>query len=308
MTDAAPFFGDLAEGPPGGRAVWLRTSDGVRLRLGLWPEGSRGLVLLFPGRTEYVEKYGRIAADLARRGYGLAVVDWRGQGLSDRPLPEPLMGHVERFGDFQIDVAAVMEALAGRARYLLSHSMGGAIALRALAQGLPMRAAVFSAPMWGIRFAPFVRPMAWTLSRAARLTRQGRRFAPGTGLETYVKAASFADNMLTRNEESFLWMRRQIAAHPELALAGPTLHWLGEAMAECRTLRTMPSPPVPTLTALGGRERVVDPAAVAERMARWPGGRLEVMPGVEHEVMMEVDAARARFVDLAASLFDAHPD
>ena len=34
---------------------------------------------------------------------------------------------------------------------LLAHSMGGTIGLRALTRGVPVAAAVFSAPMWGIR-------------------------------------------------------------------------------------------------------------------------------------------------------------
>ena len=65
MTAPAPFHADLAEGPAGGHALWVNTSDGVRIRIGLWPAGEKGTVLLLPGRTEYIEKYGRAAADLA---------------------------------------------------------------------------------------------------------------------------------------------------------------------------------------------------------------------------------------------------
>ena len=62
---AAPFFADLADGPPGGRAVWLRTEDGVRIRVGLWRGGEKGTVVLLPGRTEYIEKYGRAGLRVA---------------------------------------------------------------------------------------------------------------------------------------------------------------------------------------------------------------------------------------------------
>jgi len=61
----APLRNDLAEGPQGGSAVWVSAADGVRLRVGGWPAGSGGTVLLFTGRTEYIEKYGRIAGLLA---------------------------------------------------------------------------------------------------------------------------------------------------------------------------------------------------------------------------------------------------
>ena len=113
MLADAPLHADLAEGPPGGRAFWLTASDGVRIRIGHWPgaEGpAGGTVFMFPGRTEYVEKYGRLAGDLRARGFGTVAVDWRGQGLADRLLPDPLVGHVARFSDYQHDVRAVVAA------------------------------------------------------------------------------------------------------------------------------------------------------------------------------------------------------
>ena len=37
-------------------------------------------MLILPGRTEYVEKFGLVVSDLAATGRGALVVDWRGQG------------------------------------------------------------------------------------------------------------------------------------------------------------------------------------------------------------------------------------
>ncbi|MEL7258902.1 MAG: alpha/beta hydrolase, partial [Pseudomonadota bacterium] len=87
----------MAEGPEGGVAYWITATDGVRLRLGVWPgnsEGISGTVFLFPGRTEYVEKYGKTSIDLSRAGLHVAVIDWRGQGLADRVASDPILGHV----------------------------------------------------------------------------------------------------------------------------------------------------------------------------------------------------------------------
>lgn len=305
----APLYGDVAEAPAGGGAVWLSTDDGVRIRVGLWREGARGTVLLFPGRTEYVEKYGPAAGEFAARGYAMLAVDWRGQGLADRLLPDRAPGHVGHFGDYQRDVAAVM-ALAraeGLAEpfYLLSHSMGGAIALRALHGGLPVRAAVFSAPMWGIRLHPALRPLARALVGLMPRIGLGHCYAPGTNATTYVAAAPFADNVLTRDPAMWAFMQRQLAAHPDLAIGGPTLNWLREALRETRALMRMPAPATPCLTMLGAAERVVDIPAIRARMARWPGGRLELVAEAEHELMMEGPAIRARFYDAAAALFAA---
>lgn len=315
MTDTAPFFADLASAPDGqaaegGRAYWLRTSDGVRIRMALWPKGTKGTVLLFPGRTEYIEKYGPAAAEFLARGYAMVAVDWRGQGLADRPSPDPMMGHVTRFADYQSDVAAVMAKLADLGQpgpfFVVGHSMGGAIGLRALMQGLPVQAAAFSAPMWGIHFSPGMEQAARLLSKTARLLRQSARYAPGTGPLAYVLTTPFAGNVLTRDVTMYGWMQHHLMQHPELALGGPSLHWLGEALAECRTLAAMPSPAIPCFCALGSVEKVVDSPAIHARMSRWPGGKLDLVPDSEHEGMMEILATRHRFFDNACRLFDVN--
>ena len=165
----APLHNELAQGPDGGEAFWLTADDGVRLRMAWWPcEAARGTVLIFPGRTEYAEKYGRTARDMHDRGFAAISVDWRGQGLADRFLPDVRTGHVGTFTDYQRDVAAVVAALealdAPRPWYLLAHSMGGCIGLRSVMDGLPVAACAFSGPMWGIKISAALRPAAWALS------------------------------------------------------------------------------------------------------------------------------------------------
>ena len=307
--ERAPFYADVAKAPAGETCRWLTAADGVRLRAAFWRQGPKGTVLLFPGRTEYVEKYGPAAGELAARGYAMATIDWRGQGLADRALADPSVGHVGDFGDFQRDVAALVALARAEALpepwYLLAHSMGGQVGLRALIEGLPARAVAFSAPMWGIRMHPGLRPVAWALSYASRLAGRGHHYAPGTTPVTYVADAPFADNVLTRDPEMYGFMQAQVRLHPDLALGGPSLHWLNEALRDCLAISRAPSPALPCLTMMGGLERVVDPARVHERMARWPGATLEIVPGAEHEVMMERPAVRARFYDRACALFDA---
>ena len=108
---SAPLFTDVHPGPDGGVAHWVTTSDGKRIRVGHWPLAkAKGTVLIFPGRTEYIEKYGVVATELSRRGLASVAVDWRGQGLADRLLADPLVGHVDAFPDYQKDVAAMMRA------------------------------------------------------------------------------------------------------------------------------------------------------------------------------------------------------
>ncbi len=308
--EAAPLY-DEAEGPEGGCAYWLTTSDGVRLRMSWWPaEGAKGTVLFFPGRTEYIEKYGRAAAEYVAAGWNMAAIDWRGQGLADRSLPDPATGHVNEFDDYQRDVDAMVEAVGALEggplpRVLIGHSMGGCIGLRA-AHRLTLAAVAFSAPMWGIRMHPAVRPAAWVLSALSRPLGMGARYAPGTVPETYALTAEFAGNMLTRDEEMWLYMRRQLTAHPELALGGPSLHWLNRALVEMRDLMRRPAPALPCLTFLGGNERIVDPVAVRQRIATWSGAELVVPEGAEHEILMETAEVREEFFARTIEFFDRH--
>ncbi|MCT4372487.1 alpha/beta hydrolase [Yangia mangrovi] len=302
MLEQAPFHAALADGPEGARAFWLRAGDGLRLRVAHYPgpEAAEGTVLLFPGRTEYVEKYGRTAREFAVRGFHVLTIDWRGQGLADRMLDDVQTGHVHLFADYQTDVAALLDAVdmlgLPRPLHLLAHSMGGAIGLRALTRGLPVASAGFTAPMWGIRMFGPMRPAAWALSWSGARMGMGHVYAPSTGPDSYLSRTPFEGNVLTTDHEGWEYMRRQVTEVPELALGGPSLRWLHEALAECRSLSRLPAPGVPCLTYVGSNERVVDAARIHARMRAWPGGKLEVVQAGEHEVLMEAAATRERIV------------
>ena len=307
----APYFTAVADGPADGLAVWLTARDGVRIRAGLWnAAGPRGTVFLLPGRTEYIEKYGRTAGVLAAAGFATLSVDWRGQGLADRAFKDRMVGHVGDFAEYQMDMAALMALAEGQGLpqpwYLMAHSMGGCIGLRSLMTGLPFQAAAFSAPMWGILMADWMRPMAKVLSTASRWFSFDGRFAPSTGPVTYVTSVPFVGNTLTSDAEMWDYMRQQVLAHPDLALGGPSLGWLKAAMDECGDLGEMAAPDYPVLCALGTQERIVDVRPIHARMGAWRGGRLDMYPGAEHEVLMERPVTREAFLARAVALFAAH--
>ena len=296
--DPAPLHEAVADAPPGGAAYWLRTEDSVQIRAGFWPDGPRGTVLIFPGRTEFIEKYGRAAGALGALGFATATVDWRGQGMADRLIDDPGPGHVHRFRDYQRDVRALVRAAeaAGLPKpwYLLAHSMGGCIGLRALREGLAVDRAAFTGPMWGIEIAPPMRPVAWAVSGLSRPLGLSDRLVPGTEARNYVFSSAFEGNTLTSDREMWDYMRAQMAAHPDMVIGGPTLHWLNEALREVAIMSRLPAPAVPALTWIGSEEKIVSIPAVRRRMASWPGGRLETLAGGQHEVLMETPAIRRR--------------
>ncbi len=308
MKDA-PLFSEVSGGPAEGRAIWVRTDDGLSLRIGHLAAGRRGTVLILPGRTEVIEKYGRVAGDLAAAGWGVLTLDWRGQGLSDgRLAAAPDLGHVARFSEYQEDMAALTTAAEAlgcdRPFVMLAHSMGGCIGLRALDNGLDVAAAAFSAPMWGLPLTPATRLAARALGRAARLAHRDGRAVPGERGDFFLASADFHENWLTTDRGEFDRMQTQVRRHPELALGPPTLGWLAAALGEMAALTRRPAPALPAYAGVGSREKIVDVAAITERMANWPAGRLDTFPGAEHELMMEAPGTRRRFLDTALALFE----
>jgi lysophospholipase len=306
----APLYTDVADGPPGGQAFWLHAADGVRLRAAIWPTGSHGTVFLLPGRTEYIEKYGRAAADLAARGFATVSLDWRGQGLADRPLADKMSGHVSDFSlyqnDLDVTVKLAHEQGLPQPYYVLAHSMGGCIALRTLMRETPFRAAAFTAPMWGISIAAWLRPMAIAIATTANLLGQKHRYAPGTSSKSYVLEAPFMGNVLTTDADMYAYMRRQAGQHPDLVLGGPSMGWLHAALVECQALSMLPAPNIPAICALGTSEKVVDTTPIHLRMRHWRNGRTDLYPNAEHEIMMETPAVRKRLFDSVAAHFGAY--
>ena len=77
----------------------LKTPDRVELRFARWapPPGRKGTVCMFQGRAEFIEKYFETVRDLRARGFAVATLDWRGQGLSQRALRDPRKGYVRSF-------------------------------------------------------------------------------------------------------------------------------------------------------------------------------------------------------------------
>lgn len=309
---SAPLRNDLADGPEDGEAWWVTASDGVRLRIGSFNRAAEnGTVLLFPGRTEYIEKYGRTARDLADLGMATLVIDWRGQGLADRLLDDTMSGHVHNFTDYQRDVAAMTKAAEAlnlpKPYYLLAHSMGGCIGLRAVMEGLPVAAAAFSAPMWGIQMTDILRLVAWSVSWSSRKIGMDHIYAPSTSNnESYVLVEPFEKNKLTRDRDMYQYMINQTKGCPELGLGGPSLRWLHEALRESRTLSQRPAPDLPCITFAGTAEEIVDLDRIRNRMACWPGSQMEWVEDARHEVLMETPDVRARIKTSLGEFFAAH--
>lgn len=293
--------------PPGGLAwdetLELEAADGVRLRGALWHGpgngvGSRGLVLLLSGRTEFLEKGTLPAAELVARGFTVASLDWRGQGHSQRLTDSPLKGHVDRFTDFHHDLEALIAhpavaQLPGPC-LILAHSMGGAIGLGAVVRGqVAPTAMILSGPMLGIAMHPVMRPLSQATLGVARLIGKMDSWPPFGPVNKPYVFTGFEGNMLTGDRELFEWMEAALRRDPTLQLATPTLGWLDGAFTEMAWLAEQGPLACPALCLLGSREQVVEPDAVRAGAARL-GADLVEIEGARHEVLNEAEPMRSQ--------------
>ena len=143
------------------------------------------------------------------------------------------------------------------------------------------------------------------MPRLAKAVGQGHRLAPGTSIQSYLHSAPFDDNLLTSDRAMFDYMTRQVLEEPRFALGGPSYSWLGSALSECQALSAMPSPAMPALCFQGANERIVDTRSIRDRMIRWPGGKLLLVDGAEHEVLMEGASTRQQVTGAMVSLFSS---
>ena len=281
----------------------LKTPDGKNLRFARWPPppGRKGTVCVFQGRAEYIEKYFETVRDLHARGFAVATLDWRGQGLSDRALSDPRKGHVGDFSEYIADLDAFMEQVVlpdcPPPLFALGHSMGGTVLIRAASEGRRwFDRVVLSAPMIGLprQLNPvYAAPLAMFL----RMIGRGSTYVPnGDGAPS--GAQDFIGNVLTSDPVRYTRNAAVLEAEPALGVGAPTVSW---AAAALRTMRKFAAPNYPSrirqpiLIAAAGRDEVVSTPAIEEFATHLLAGSHLIVAGSRHEILQEQDHYRRQF-------------
>ena len=261
----------------------------------------KGTVVLLGGRAEFIEKYAtEVIGELLDRDYCVFAMDWRGQGLSDRPLADRGKGHIDNFAtyvaDLQLFLDAVVAPEAPRPILVLSHSMGAHITLRALAEhgSGPLSAGVFVSPMTGLKREALLRSV---LPLMPEVPAVDERYLFGTG--PFVRLADeFNSNVVTHDERRYRFTEQWFNADPRLAVGGPTLGWARQAarsMTACLAPGYLERIELPLVMISAGQDPLVDPLSHAPVTARLRHGQLFTVADAKHEVMMETDDYRALF-------------
>jgi lysophospholipase len=281
----------------------IQTPDGVSLRYARWapPPGRKGTVCIFQGRSEFIEKYFETVTDLRARGFAVATLDWRGQGLSQRLLSDPLKGYVRDFSDYDTDLETFMREVVlpdcPPPFFAIGHSMGGAVLLRAAQEGHRwFDRVILSAPMIALRGARSLSAAKVTV-RLLRIFGFGSSYIPG-GDKVPVGSRPFVGNMLTSDPVRYARNAAVLEAEPALGIAAPTIAWADAAFRVMQDF-AQPSFPAkirqPILMVGAGRDEVVSTQAIEEFGLRLRAGSHLIVPGAEHELLMEQDRNRGQF-------------
>jgi lysophospholipase len=289
--------------PDGVTVGMLKTPDGVSLRFARWepPAGRKGTLCVFPGRAEFIEKYFEVVNDARARGFAVAVLDWRGQGLSERATSDRDKGYVRSFSDYEVDLETFVKEVAlpdcPPPLFALGHSMGGTVLIRAAYRGRRwFDRMVLSAPMISLA-GPAGSRGAKITARTLRYLGMGGAYIPGGGA-TAVATRPFIGNPVTSDPVRYARTAAVVEAEPDLGLGSPTVAWVDAAF---RAMGDIAEPTYPArirqplLIVAAGMDELVSTTQIGQFALRLRAGAHLVISGSRHEILMERDRFRSQF-------------
>jgi lysophospholipase len=288
--------------PEGAICTTVATGDGVKLRaMTALVRKAKGTVIVLGGRADFLERYFETARDLMGRGFSVASVDFRGQGGSQRLTSNALRGYVASFSDYDEDLRSFMTEVVmpdcPPPYFLLAHSTGGNVALRAVLKHSWFKKCIVLSPLVDVMYGAWPKPLVRSLAFVASLSRFGWAFLPGRR-QTPMGRNDFAGNPLTHDVKRWTRDCAVLEAAPTLGVGGPTYGWLHAALrsfAQFRRLDETTTLRCPTLAVLAGLDEVVDNQATRDLARRVSSFSSVTIPESKHEILHERDHVRAQF-------------
>ena len=303
LTDVTPQRAfDRRAIPVGARETLWTAPDGHPIRRIDW-QGSadfcRGSILFLPGRGDFYEKYLETLEDWHCRGWRVTAADWRGQAGSGRLGNDAVTGHIDDYATWIGDLTALWtqwKAETPGPHVLAGHSMGGHLALRALAEGkVDPGALVLCAPMLGLASSALPN---WLMQAGARLmTMLGDPRRPAWKWEEKPgQVPASRAQLLTHDPDRYgdeLFWRD---ARPELVMGPGSWGWVERSYASMRALErsgVLEAIRQPVLIVASENDELVSFAAIVCAVQRLKRGELlRFGPEARHEILREEDGVR----------------
>lgn len=275
------------------------------------PKNPKALILLAPGLKESIEKYYETIRFLNDADYAVAIIDWRGQGGSPRYYPkQPHKRGAQSFTRDRDDFIAFSHevkkhsALDQLKTFILAHSMGSNIACHAamIYPDIAEKMAL-SAPMFGISLPCIGMRMASVITAFINNAGLGHIYAPGHAnwSPLYEKAGI---RFLTLDPERQKVQTALFTQNTHITLGGVTWRWLHKAINACKTLR-LSRIQCPVIIGMAEKDTVVCNNHIKQAGEKHDNITVFTLPDARHEIMMERDEIRNRFLQDTLRFFKA---
>jgi len=282
--------------PNGASSGFIIAPRNRRLRYALFKASARpikGTVILLTGRNEPIEKYFETIGTLIERGFGVATFDWRGQGLSDRELMDPLRGDVADFDIYADDLDQFFSEIVlpdCRGPYfIVAHSTGALIALSAVPRlRNRVERMILLAPLLEVGRMPLSANSLRRLANLLKLAGLGSFYATGGKW----KPTPFERNNVTTDPDRYARNVRLFTTHPRLSLGGPTIRWMHAAVHAARHVSDpdyMARLHIPILFVAAGADTVVSSRAIERYARHLRSSHCVTIDGAKHEILQERD-------------------
>lgn len=240
------------------------------------PARAKGTVFVLHGYYDHVGIYDHLIEALLERNFAVLTCDLPGHGLSSGER-----GVIHSFRQYQVTLERmVMLARQHLPRpwHLLGQSTGAAIAADYLLvhssalDRVPFRSAVF--------LAPLVRPANWWINSAKHAL--ASRFVDKVDRKF---VASSSDPDFVR----FVWNEDPLQTYHLSA------HWVGALKQWLPFIERHEPVAFPVLLVQGDQDQTVDwPHNIRVMQKLFPRAKLQMIPGMRHHVVNEVEGVRAR--------------
>lgn len=293
---------DLFKEPEGFHWGTFQNAKGAEIRYGhVAPEGEiRGTMVILGGFNESIEKYFEVTREMNARGFDVWLMDWRGQGGSERYLPNtPQRAHHEGY-DEQISTLhtftqTIVKRTGDKPLMMAAHSMGGHIGLRFLKEhpGI-FDSAMVTAPMLDIMTGVVPRPLARQMAKFAKAGSYLDKYVPG-GSDWSEGKVPFEGNDKTGDRDRFDIGQAISKTNDAAKLGDPTYGWLYHTFQSIDVLNKedyLKSITTPVLMQISDNEKIVDRGAQERAANLLPNCRRVDIPGARHEIWQETDNLR----------------
>ncbi|MDQ0231155.1 alpha/beta hydrolase [Metabacillus malikii] len=249
----------------------------------------KGVIIIVHGAAEYHGRYKWLVEMWKLAGYHVVMGDLPGQGTTTRRR-----GHIQSFDEYIIELNEWIDEAASYHLpiFLLGHSMGGLVVIRALQEEKHknIQAVLLSSPCLGTLYKP---------NKALNLASIGlNKLAPSFKVES-----NLSIEMATRNKEV-----QDADQNDSLYVTKVSVRWYRELLKAIEEAHKKVDSfqEVPLLVMQGGDDKIVDKASVKEWF-----NKVDLLEksykewvGLYHEIFSEPE--REDVFDVAKRFFDAH--